>query len=1120
MNLIIIARHYSKQLLRNRLFQVYFLLSFVGIIYIQIYNQSDLPQYSVSGLASLSSFIPYMNAYLFTLFQVIPVLFLTNALLSRGRKIDSMDAIFYRPESNAEYVWGMSLAFIFIFFITGCISQVFAALIHLFASEAPFDFSIYLFYLFTLILPAIIFPLGFSLIIISRIRNRAISLIVLLGSMFILNFYINDFQQGVLDPLGLSLPNTFSGITGHPDLIRYLLQRGCWLFLGLGFIQCTVLNFSRIPNNPGRVKPLLWTLACLFIGVSCGSIFFFSHRTDIALRGECIATYEKYAIARHGNLVQEEINYRQQGSKMIAGATMIIRNETTEELEKVILYLNPSLKVTSIESGGEKIAYEREYQVILIEKNLSPGQDVEILVRYEGKINENVCYPDVPDKIFLNTRDRSYMTCRYGKRYAFLDRAYTLLIPEVLWYPVTVPPVNLRTPYNSLKNFTRYTLKVIQPGDRTVISQGERRSVGDTLVFQNKYPLLGISLCMGNYERRTISIDSMKYELNIFKEHTSLLENMKWLNNESALQEFLSDLNENVKMKVGRDYPYDHFVLTEMPIAFTSYFRNRQGGSGYVQPEIVFLPERGIGIWSDFKYMTTSSLNKALQNVFVNTEVVNHLFSLNRFLGLRPRNIASFMPRVERKGNPYTITPMFYNYTISVASNDYPIMNQVLGVISRSTKSKKRVYEPTERKLESRATRYLAQNSLKDALEDKRLGVEELNEILRLKSGDLVSRLKARGIPSDSLISFVNLFLKNHEFQLVDFSKFSQLFAERFGFDWKDILPSWFTQDRLPRFLIKDFSAKVIKEITEEMGYPVTRIEFSVFNDSPEDGIITIEVLEESSSGVKVELSVVGGSEPVERLSAEYSYVIPAGKGQKIAFIQHKCPRYITLNMNLSENIPNCITKSSVDGIAGVSMSQFVQEIDRNYFLEEPGEIVVDNEDSTFFIFQSSSRLKVQSFFNKQQPSEDKYGNLTSMMNASASWKFYVDESTFGRVIQSAVLRKAGDGTSSVEWHTSIDKEGEYEVYVYLPNTSFSFYKGFLISVRDITELLSDTQTYMVSAGNGDKKVIINTYRQEGWVSLGRFYYKPGNYKVSLSDRGQPEQLIVGDAVKWKYCEE
>lgn len=68
------------------------------------------------------------------------------------------------------------------------------------------------------------------------------------------------------------------------------------------------------------------------------------------------------------------------------------------------------------------------------------------------------------------------------------------------------------------------------------------------------------------------------------------------------------------------------------------------------------------------------------------------------------------------------------------------------------------------------------------------------------------------------------------------------------------------------------------------MGYPVTRIEFSVFNDSPEDGIITIEVLEESSSGVKVELSVVGGSEPVERLSAEYSYVIPAGKGQKIAF--------------------------------------------------------------------------------------------------------------------------------------------------------------------------------------------------------------------------------------------
>ena len=1115
MNLIIIARHYSKLLLRNRLFQIYFLISFIGITYIQILNQSNLPQHSVSGLASLSSFIPYMNAYLFTLFQVIPVIFMTNVILSKERKIDSMDAIFYRPESNTEYIWGISFAFIITFFATGCISLTLASLIHLFASEAPFDFPIYFFYLFTLILPAIIFTLGFSLIIISRIKNQVISLIVILGSMFVLYFYIYDFQQGVLEPLGLSLPNAFSGITGHPDLIRYLLQRGCWLFLGLSFIQCTVLNFSRIPNNPDRVKPLRWTLACLFIGVSCGSIFFFSHQTDITLHRKYASTYEKYALAKHGTLVQEEINYQQQGNKMIAEVTMIIRNETPEELEKVILYLNPSLKVISIENEGEKISHEREHQVILIEKNLSPGQDFEI----EGKIDENICYPDIPEKIFLRTRDRSYMTCRYGKRYAFLNHTYTLLVPEILWYPVTVPPVNLRTPYNSLKNFTRYTLKVIQPGDKTVISQGERRNTGDTLVFQNKLLLPGISLCMGNYERRTISIDSMKYELNLFKEHVSLLDNMRWLNNQSALQEFLSDLNEDIKIKVGRNYPYDHFVLTEIPIAFTSYFRNEQGGSGYVQPEIIFFPERGIGIWGDFKYMTSSGLKKTLQNVFVNTEIVNDLFSFNRFLGLSPKSITSLRPRIERKGNPYTLTPMFYNYTIAITSDDYPIMNQVLGVISKSTKRKKHVDDLTRKKLESWATLYLARNSLKDALEDKRLGVEELNEILRLKSEDLVSRLKTKGIPSDSLVSIVNLFLKNHEFRLVDFSKFSQLFVEQFGIDGKDILPSWFTQDRLPRFLIKDFSAKVIKEITREMGYPVTRVEVSVFNDSSEDGIITIEVSEKSPSGTKAGMSVAGGRAPIELISSERNYIIPAGTGQKIVFIQHKCPRYITLNTNLSENIPNCITIRSLDGLPGVSMSQFVQEIDRNYFLEEPGEIVVDNEDNTFFIFQSSSRLRLQSIFNKQQIIEDKYGNLTSIMGANESWKFYVDESAFGRVIQSAVLRKAGDGTSSVEWHTSIDKEGEYEVYVYLPNTSFTLSKGFLVSARGV-ESLSDTQTYMVSASDGDKEIIINTYRQEGWVSLGRFYYKTGEYKVSLSDRGQHEQLIVGDAVKWKYCQE
>ena len=75
-------------------------------------------------------------------------------------------------------------------------------------------------------------------------------------------FYISDYQFGLFDPLGLSLPSAFSRITGHSDMLGYLLQRGAWFFLGLGFVGLTILKFDRIPNRPcSRCK---WIMAFFF----------------------------------------------------------------------------------------------------------------------------------------------------------------------------------------------------------------------------------------------------------------------------------------------------------------------------------------------------------------------------------------------------------------------------------------------------------------------------------------------------------------------------------------------------------------------------------------------------------------------------------------------------------------------------------------------------------------------------------------------------------------------------------------------------------------------------------------------------------------------------------------
>lgn len=74
-------------------------------------------------------------------------------------------------------------------------------------------------------------------------------------------------------------------------------------------------------------------------------------------------------------------------------------------------------------------------------------------------------------------------------------------------------------PYNIKKEFTRYTLTVEHPENRTAISQGDAvREEGKT-VFSNATPLPCISVAIGDYEKKAISVDSTDYELYYFKGH-------------------------------------------------------------------------------------------------------------------------------------------------------------------------------------------------------------------------------------------------------------------------------------------------------------------------------------------------------------------------------------------------------------------------------------------------------------------------------------------------------------------------------------------------------------------------------------------------------------------------
>lgn len=89
-----------------------------------------------------------------------------------------------------------------------------------------------------------------------------------------------------------------------------------------------------------------------------------------------------------------------------------------------------------------------------------------------------------------------------------------------------------------------------------------------------------------------------------------------------------------------------------------------------------------------------------------------------------------------------------------------------------------------------------------------------------------------------------------------------------------------------------------------------------------------------------------------------------------------------------------------------------------------------------------------------------------------------------------------------MEWDADLPREGGYEAFVYIP--------AYAMNLK--------VQKYKISPLGGEEKVVyIDPGAGNKWFSLGVYDCVPGVSKISLSDEGEENQMIIGDAIKWVY---
>lgn len=1109
-NINTIARYEVKLLKRSWLFRIFAILALFGIsITILGYQTALVNKFEDQWpKIAVTSLMPFCSVYFYNIAQSIIVIFLAGSFLKRDKKLDTAEVIYVRPMSNADYIIGKTWGIVKVFLSLNIISLAITAFFNVAINHSPFSLFPYLFYLLTISFPSLLFVLGLSFTVMCLLKNQAVTFIVMLGIIGTIFFYLSDSLYGVFDFFGVNIPSIFSDVTGHADLKLFLLQRLIYLFAGIGLISFTIALVKRLPHKPWKIIIVHTLGGCLVLAAfTAGTLYVLHYHHQLNLRNNYIETFSKYASENHVNISVHDLTIIPQGKKMDGKSVLKIVNNHPAPLDKIILYLNPSLQVSGIiESNGNSLSFTRENQVILIHKTLGSNEELALTLNYNGGINETICYTDVLEKDYLDTKipEKFY---RFGKRYAWLEDKFTLLTPECLWYPVSVAPVNPSAPYNLKKNFTDYTLTVANTGDKTVLSQGNSRKEGDKTIFTNNHALPGISLTIADYDKKSQQVDSVTYEILYFKGHDYFSQYFTKLND--TLPAVIQEIKNDIEIAKGRDYPFTKFVMAETPVQYTSYIRNWKGYTENVMPEIIFIPERGATLTTDFAAEKYRSQQWRRHDQGAPDETEMTIMNFRRFITstFTDENI-QYGWNSSKYVNPFNIAPLFFAYTSFMFSDEYPVLDVVINTIQNTTNSRGRfrmwggIINDQQR-----ANLYLEDHSFQTALSDKDLKPEIFYELLKLKSNAFKNYVYTQ-IPPEYFTEFLKEFFEKYKFKDIPFEIFKNEFEERYGIDLNPFLKNWYTEDHSPTVFIKDVDANqvVIDEVTKY------QIKFKVNNPSDVDAIITAEVQQggDFRGGGRR-----GGGNSGSSENTSETYIIPNHQAREIKLIVDERPAGVNINTNISHNLPTAhmfsfskIDNTISDTIAGTF------PIDPALFKSNPKEIIVDNEDGNFKTLESNTRHKLKDLF--QKPDEEKYKNFMPWRMPS-KWTAIAADYCYGETINSAVYKKKGSGNNSVEWEAELPKDGYYEVAIWNPKMSG------MMAFRDRRrgrEKIERNQTYLIQYEQEKESVTLDLEQEDaGWISLGNYYIPKGTAKIVLTDKVSGD-YVIADAVKFTLADE
>jgi hypothetical protein len=586
-NIGTVAQYEAKTLRRSWFFRLFSLGALFIFTFMNIGLFSPIGDESWE-LISISSSVPLINLYLLNIGQAIVVIFLAADFLKRDKKLDTNEVLYTRSMSNFEYVIGKTWGILRLFLGLDIIILGIGLLMNIISKSMAVDYMAYIAYLLIICVPTIVFSLGLAFVLMSVIRNQAITFLLLLGIAALNMFYLWFRVGSIFDYSAFGLPVFKSDLIGFSNLSFIVNQRLLYFFLGMALVLATVLLFKRLPQSrTHRIFTIIFMIIFTAAAGICGYNTYNAYATGVNDKKLIIETNKKFENRNFASSTIVSIDLTHKGESISAEAKITFVNDNREPLDRYLFSLNPSLYVSKISSAGKDLKFTKTNHIIEIDpgKNLNPGELDSIVVSYEGTIMESFCYPNYSD----NLKENQYRIAmlNVSKRQAFIEDNYLLLTPESHWYPVTALNYYPSNPARIKIDFTNYSLRVTDEPGMTAVSQGRKKIIAGHSVFSAESPLTGITLAIGNYLSDTLKVDSVEYITYHFPGHDYYKNDLSEISD--TLTNLVSGIMRELETNFSTKYPFKTLSLAEVPVQFFSYPKASTQTRAEVQPSLVLL---------------------------------------------------------------------------------------------------------------------------------------------------------------------------------------------------------------------------------------------------------------------------------------------------------------------------------------------------------------------------------------------------------------------------------------------------------------------------------------------------------------------------------------------------